>query len=373
MKTRKLFAFLALLTIASLVLVACGPKATPVAEEPMEEETMEEEPVEEPMEEEPVEEEPAIGSEEHPIKVLFVPSVDVDFIITNADIVAQAFSDATGLVFEASVPTSYAATIEEMCASPTDTIAFIPGVAYALASDYCGVEPGLAAARNGWTHYFSAYIVQRDSGIETLEDLEGKNWGFGSATSTSGYLYPKALLEDLGITIGEQAETGGHSNTVLAVYNGEVDFGTVYFSPPQFTDDSPEWKEGDSADVPDELISECGPDAEGNWYCGYFKPNDARNTIVEQAPDVYEKVKLLALTPPIPNDTMSFSPEFPDDIKQMVMDGVIEYVRSDACAETFCAEQFYEWTDAGPITDEVFDGIRVLMAAQGITMETIDE
>jgi len=47
-------------------------------------------------------------------------------------------NEATGLTFEVSVPTSYAATIEEMCASPTDTMAFIPGLGYAIASQLCG-------------------------------------------------------------------------------------------------------------------------------------------------------------------------------------------------------------------------------------------
>ena len=48
---------------------------------------------------------------------------------------AKALNEATGLTFEVSVPTSYAATIEEMCASPTDTMAFIPAFGYVLAND----------------------------------------------------------------------------------------------------------------------------------------------------------------------------------------------------------------------------------------------
>ncbi len=39
-----------------------------------------------------------LGSADEPIQVLFVPSVDVDFMIENGDIVAQGLQDATGLV-----------------------------------------------------------------------------------------------------------------------------------------------------------------------------------------------------------------------------------------------------------------------------------
>lgn len=312
---------------------------------------------------------PAIGTEDQPIKVLFVPSTDVDFMVESGDLIEQALNEATGLVYEVSVPTSYAATIEEMCASPDDTIAFIPAMGYALANQLCGVEPGLASERRGWNVYWAQFIVPRDSDIQSLEDLEGKKWGFGEVTSTSGYLYPLALLNDLGITTGEQVETGGHPETVKAVYNGEVDFGTTYYSPPLLPEGK--WAIGDPADIPEELVSECARDADGNLMCGGYQVLDARLTVSEELPDVVQKVRILDLTKEIPNDTMSFSPDFPDELKQTIMDAVMAYLPTEACLETLCNEQFYGWTAAAPIFDENFDGIRILMEAQGITLENI--
>ncbi|HLF37729.1 MAG TPA: transporter substrate-binding domain-containing protein, partial [Anaerolineales bacterium] len=115
----------------------------------------------------------AIGTADSPIKVLFVPSVNVDYMVSSGDAIEQFLSDATGLVFEVSVPTSYAATIEEMCASTTDTVGFIPAMGYALANQLCGVQPALASVRFGWEFYWAQYIVARDSAFQTLEDLEG--------------------------------------------------------------------------------------------------------------------------------------------------------------------------------------------------------
>ncbi len=43
---------------------------------------------------------PAGESENKPIKVLFVPSVDVDFMIAGGDLIEQALHEATGLYFE---------------------------------------------------------------------------------------------------------------------------------------------------------------------------------------------------------------------------------------------------------------------------------
>jgi phosphonate transport system substrate-binding protein len=357
---RKTFYFVfAVLIIGALVLAACGPQETeaPPTDIP--------------------EPEPELGSEESPIKVLFVPSVNVDFMVESGDEIERFLNEATGLSYEVSVPTSYAATIEEMCASPTDTIGFIPAMGYALANKLCNVEPGLASVRFGWNAYWAQYIVQRDSPYQTLEDLDGATWGFGETTSTSGYLVPLAELNDLGVTPGEQVETGGHSSSVRAVYNGEVDFATTFFSPPLLPGDPEEtWEIGDPPDVPDELLSECGLNEEGRLYCGGYRVLDARQTIVEDAPDVVQKVRILAISSEIPNDTLSFSPEFPDELKQTFMDAVITYLESPACQErqeTICNPEFYEWTGAAPISDENFDGVRIMMEQQGITLENLGE
>ncbi len=314
-----------------------------------------------------------LGSEANPIKVLFVPSVDTNFMIESGDLIEQGLNDATGLFFEVSVPASYAATIEEMCASPDNTIGFIPAFGYVLANDLCGVEPGLAAERYGWNVYWAQFLVSRDSEFETVEDLEGASWAFPDSASTSGFLFPSALFDELGITVGEQVEAGGHTEAARAVYNGEVDFATTYFSPPLLPEGEGTWSTDMSPDIPDELIAECAPDEEGKLYCGGYRVLDARSTLTEEAPDIVQKVRILGLTDEIPNDTMSFGPEFPEELKQIILDGVIAFIGTDLCAESLCNENFYDWTAAGPIFDENFDGVRLLVEAQGITLENIGE
>jgi phosphate/phosphite/phosphonate ABC transporter binding protein len=312
-----------------------------------------------------------LGTEDHPIKVLFVPSVDVDFMIAGGELIEQALLEAAGLYVEVSVPTSYAATIEEMCASPTDTVGFIPAMGYALANQLCGVTPGLASERYGWNVYWTAFLVARDSDFQTLEDLEGASWAYPDATSTSGYLYPQALYADLGITVGETIEAGGHPQAVRAVYNGEADFGTAYFSAPLLPEGS--WTVDMAPDIPDEFVPDCALNDAGKLYCGDYRVLDARSAIAEEAPDVVQKVRILALSPEIPNDTMSFSPDFPEDMKQMIIAAISAYVGTEACDATLCNEKFYDWTGVGPIFDENFDGIRIMMEAQGISLENVGE
>jgi phosphate/phosphite/phosphonate ABC transporter binding protein len=317
---------------------------------------------------------PELGTADNPIKILFVPSVDTTFIVESGDAIEELFSDATGLVYEVSVPTSYAATLEEMCASPTNTIGFIPAMGYALGNALCGVEPAVASSRFGWNVYWAQYLVARDSDIQTLADLEGKTWGYGDTGSTSGYLVPLAELTDLGVTPGERVETGGHTASARAVYLGEVDFATTFFSPPLLPEGT--WALGDPPDIPDDLLAECAVTEEDRLYCGGMRVLDARAGIREEAPDVIQKVRILDISPEIPNDTMSWSADFPDELKQPIIDALVAFLATDACQVdeiTICSEDFYGWKGVGPIADENFDGIRILMEQQGITLENIGQ
>jgi len=319
---------------------------------------------------------PAIGSAEHPIKVLFVPSVDANIITTGGEVMAQALHDATGLNFEVSVPTSYAATIEEICASPTDTMAFIPGLGYAIASQQCGVDVAFKAVRFGYPVYWTEYIVARDSKYQTLADLAGAKWGYGDQASTSGYMVPTVELAAAGIVPGEQVQTGGHNQTVTAVYNGEVDFGTTFYSVPLSPEGKPLFSYDDYVagnittlsqyEIPEASIPNCAPDADGKkLLCDGFRILDARANIRTEAPDVVQKVRILAISQAIPNDTLSFGPEFPADVRATVEAALIAFAQTDAWGTSIGSADFYGWSGILPATDSEYDLVRAMVAATG--------
>ena len=376
MNKRLVFTLLALIVAVSMMLSACGPAATeapvvteaPATEAPTEVPTATEPPA------------PAIGSPEHPIKVLFVPSVDANIIVTGGEVMATALAEATGLTFEVTVPTSYAATIEEMCASPADTMAFIPGLGYAIASQLCGVDVAFKAIRFGYPVYWAEYIVAADSEFQTLADLEGKTWGYGDQGSTSGYMVPTVELAAAGITPGEQVQTGGHNQTVTAVYNGEVDFGTVFYSVPLSPEGAPIFTYDDylagkitsleQYEIPADAIQNCAPDAEGKkLLCDGYRILDARANIRTEAPDVAQKVRILAVSSAIPNDTMSFGPEFPADVRAQIEAALIAFAETEAWGASIGSADFYGWSGIAPATDAEYDMVRAMVEATGYKIE----
>jgi len=241
---------------------------------------------------------------------------------------------------------------------------FLPGAAYVEASALCGVDVAFKAIRYGWPVYWAQILVARDSDITSLEDLEGKSWAFPDAGSTSGFRVPSLMFSDAGVTPGEQVEAGGHTQAVLAVYNGEVDFSTSFFSPPLLPDGN--WDESMPPQLADDIIATCGPDEEGSrLLCGAegeYRILDARASARTDAPDIMQKVRILTISPGIPNDTLSFGPEFPADVRATIEAALLTFSKTEAWELSIGNQDFYAWSGIAVATDNEYDGLRAIEA-----------
>lgn len=308
-----------------------------------------------------------VGTADNPIQVYFVPSGEAQTIVEDGAVLADALKAATGYEFEVFVPTSYAATVEAMCAAPDSTVGFIPAAGYVIANNRCGVEVSAAAVRFGWPVYWAAYMVRRDSDIYTVGDLDGKVWGYGDPGSTSGFIVPSVELSAEGIMPGSEVQTGGHNQTVLAVYNGEVDFGTVYFSPPIMPEGHAPWSYMDIPEPFELSLDESYIGEDGELYVGDVRIMDARRAVRETAPDVVDQVRILAVSAPIPNDTMSFGPEFPEEVRTEILDALLALSADEEAWNATALSTVYNWTGLEPIEDAVFDSVRLQFDILGLT------
>jgi phosphonate transport system substrate-binding protein len=316
---------------------------------------------------------PDLGTEENPIRVLFVPSVDAQVITTGGEIMAEALNEATGLVFEVAIPTSYAATAEEMCAAPESTMGFIPGLLYVLATDLCGVDVAFKAVRFGADSYWAQFLVARDSDIQSLEDLAGRTWAYPDAGSTSGYMVPFVMFDEAGIEAGETVEAGSHNAAALAVYNGDADFGTTFYSAWLNTAEGGEQWDGtdETADIPDDLVESCEVTAEDQLFCGDLRVLDARASVRTEAPDIVQQVRILAVSPPIPNDTLSFGSDFPAELRAQIEEALLAFAAEcdtdEDCAwnQSIGNQDFYGWTGIADAQDSDYDFIRQMVALVG--------
>lgn len=231
-----------------------------------------------------------LGSKKNPIKMYFVPSMEASTVVTSGEAIAAWLEQETGYKFKVAVPTSYAAVVEAIGAFQAD-VAWLPTFAYVLAEEKYGAEVEFMTVRNGLNKYCGQFVARADSGIDSLQHIEGKVVAYTDAASTSGYIYPSAILKQKGIVPARYALAGGHPQAITAVYNGTADVACTYWSP---------------------------PDASG-------KPMDAREKLLQTYPDVFSKLKIVALTDSIPNDTVTFRRGLPAEVQNSLVSALEKF------------------------------------------------
>ena len=87
------------------------------------------------------------------------------------------------------------------------------------------------AQRTSDEKFTSVFVASPDSGIETLADLQGRTFTFGSESSTSGNLMPRHFLSEAGIVpendFKSVAYSGSHDATWKQVEAGAVEAGAL--------------------------------------------------------------------------------------------------------------------------------------------------
>ncbi|MBN1565927.1 MAG: PhnD/SsuA/transferrin family substrate-binding protein, partial [Anaerolineae bacterium] len=110
---------------------------------------------------------------------------------------------------------------------------------------------------------------------------------------------------------------------------------------------------------------------DGELYVGDVRILDARRAVRETAPDVVDQVRILAISAPIPNDTMSFGPDFPAEIRAEIMAALFGLAEDQAAWETTALFTAYSWNGIAEVDDAAFDPVRLQFEILGLTEEDI--
>ena len=85
---------------------------------------------------------------------------------------------------------------------------------------------------DGSATYRGLVVTRKDSGLKAVADLRGKSFAFVDPKSASGYVYPRAMLIEMGVDpehfFKETVFAGGHDKVIAAVLDGRVDGGAIY-------------------------------------------------------------------------------------------------------------------------------------------------
>ena len=154
--------------------------------------------------------------------------------------------ERVGTEVEVLFPTSYAGVIEALRFGHAQA-AFMGSWPAVMAKQRAGAQVLLAEVRDviigaektEKPYYFSYWVVNKDSPIQSLADLKGKRAAFPSPLSSSGYLAPLSKLVDDNlisraageadpkIYFGEVLFAGGYAQAWEALKAGQVDVSVI--------------------------------------------------------------------------------------------------------------------------------------------------
>jgi phosphonate transport system substrate-binding protein len=277
-----------------------------------------------------------LGSRNNPVKIYFTPSIDAKKISFNAKQLVDFLEKETGYYYRTAVPASFVAVVEAFGTKKAD-IAGINTFSYLMAHDKYGAEARLRIVRDGnETSYKGQLITRVDSGIDEIEEIDGRSIAYVDPSSTSGYILPKALLDANNIKPSEQVFAMRHDNVVTMVYQRQVSVGATYYAPPH-----PETGE---------IL-------------------DARMRVLTQFPDVAEKIKIIGYTQDIPNDPWVFRKDMDEEMKDKIIDALLKFVSTEEGQKALY--EIYDVVSLIPTTDEDYNSLRVMLRDLNINFERL--
>ena len=305
----------------------------------------------------------AIGTKANPIYMLLVPSTEGATVQAIGNKIAEDIYNRTGLYVVASLQADYTAMIEAFAASEGDTFGIPTTDQYIRIFDRTNgnVSARLGSVRYGYAYYFASIYARRDSGIKSLADLQGKVWIYNDTGSTSGYVFPNMVFNNNGITFSNIVESGGHTNSMVALIEGQGDFCTGYGSPPvppsAWSGDKWQW-----GDDPDLWIWD-------SYNNALYRPElsglcvDLRSAVKKlyDFDTVLTDIGVVDTIGPIPNDCMAFGPDFPKDVADTIVAAVQDQFQDDAMKALWGDSNFYEWVSVDEIDDSFYDGYRTIL------------
>ncbi|MEZ5713741.1 MAG: phosphonate ABC transporter substrate-binding protein [Paracoccaceae bacterium] len=252
--------------------------------------------------------------------------------LNNNECLRKRTEDLLGVETKLFAPADYNGVIQGLLGGTID-MAWLGASGYAKTylSDPEAVVPVLVKVNNDGSYgYYSIGFARKDSGIAKLEDVKGKVFGFGDPNSTSGFLIPSIEIPQVtgstmtsGDYFGEVKFTGGHEQTIVAVYNGDIDAGVT-------------WADG-----------------LGNWEDGY-NSGALRKAVDAGLVDMNELVEIWK-SKPIPEGPVVLRKALPEDVK-IKMTGLMASLK-DMDEECFYGVAAGEAKGFMPITHDAYEVI----------------
>ena len=164
--------------------------------------------------------------EEKVIKMGFVPLKNSEKLVEDLKPISDYLSERLGVKVEAFTASNYIGVVEGIGSGSVD-FGILPPFSALLAQKQSNAKPILTSkGKTGKPGYTAELYVRKDSGIKNLQDVKGKKVAFVDPSSSSGYIYPGAMLVEAGLNLEKDISyqfSGGHDKSLQLLLNKDVD------------------------------------------------------------------------------------------------------------------------------------------------------
>ncbi len=259
------------------------------------------------------------------IKFYLIPSNTAESLLKSGEQMKKLIEKDTGLDLDLEIPASHQELVAKF-GEGKPCFGLLNSQSYVVANTKFGAQARLRIVRYGIGLYYGMIVTKATSGIKSLADLNGKTVAFTDQLSTSGYLYPKKLLESQKIKPGKTLFLNSHDEVISQVYSGKVDAGAAFYSP-----------EGPSGEL-----------------------RDARAKVLKKFPDVGKQVIILAKTEPIPNDPITFSKSMNPEVATKIVIAMVKIASTDEGKKLL--KDMYDVEGLVRVTDANYNSLRTVIS-----------
>lgn len=214
---------------------------------------------------------PKLGSKDLPVNFIILNSTNLAPEKLDFSHLTSFFEKEEGLYLNIKIIDFYE-DVGSLFKDKNNHLGLLSAQFYAANMDQIPVTADLISVRLNKTRYRSGIIARVDSGIEKLEDLNGKTFAFTHKESASGYLIPELLFQKHNIQLKSYNFVGEHAMVAEVIYKGNFDAGATFYD-----------ESGEGGEI-----------------------QDGRTLIKKKFPDVLDKVKVIYSSGEIPYDPFIF-------------------------------------------------------------------
>ena len=162
------------------------------------------------------------------LRVSAIPDEAPTELLRKFEPLGAYLEDRLGMPVKFTPVSDYAAVVEALAADRVD-LAWLGGFTFVQAREKTG--DAIPLVQREQDQQFTSTFITADPAVESIADLKGKTFAFGSVSSTSGSLMPRYFMLKDGI-VPEQffdrvAYSGAHDATAAWVQAGKADAGVL--------------------------------------------------------------------------------------------------------------------------------------------------